>query len=125
MKKIEPDVERFMKLQKVNQFTGMDLSNPNRIELQVNVSSPAMLVITDLWSTGWSATMDGVTVPIHRVNYLHRGIWCSPGTHNIIMEFRPPSLVRGYFMTGAGIVSLIVLVIIRRKRRNVRKNILL
>lgn len=106
------EIDRFDRLQKANRLISADFSDPNRVELEVMVTIPAMLVMTDLWHPDWSILVDGRPRPLHRVNYLQRGLWCTSGTYRIIMEFRPESLSRGLFMTMSGILILIILIVI-------------
>jgi hypothetical protein len=106
----EEYLSHFERLQAANPITRLDFSNPNRVEVEVEMNRPAMLVMTDVWHPGWSASLDGERVPLLRVNYLQRGVWCGPGRHRVEMEFRPPPLNRGIIMTGAGLLGLIVLV---------------
>lgn len=102
----------FDRLQSENRVLKTDLSNPNRVVLDVDVSGPALLVTTDLWHPGWRVVTDtGIreTLRLHRVNYLQRGVWCLPGRYRIIMEYMPASLVPGLVMTWLGLLGLIVL----------------
>lgn len=109
----------FAELQATSPITRLDLSNPNRVEIEFEIERSAMLVTTDLWHPGWQAEMDGETIPIYRVNYLQRGVWSSPGRHRIRMEFVPPTLRRGWIFTGAGtlfFLGLIGLAFSQRRR---------
>ncbi|MEA1926937.1 MAG: hypothetical protein U9N73_01930 [Candidatus Auribacterota bacterium] len=120
LSEIEEDAN-FNDLQEKNIVTAFDLSDPNRIRIDVKVAAPSMLVMTDLYHPDWRATMNGKPVPIHRVNYLQRGIWCPPGEYQIMMIFRPGSLTRGLVGTAIGILvfSGLILMAVRqgRKRR--------
>jgi len=99
-------LSHFEGLQGANRITGIDLSNPNRIVLDLQVETPAMLVVTDAWHPDWRATRDGRPAEVFRVNYLQRGIWCPAGEYRVIMSFRPSSLVPGLAATAVGILIL-------------------
>ena len=45
-----------------------------RVVVRTKARRPALLVLTDSWFPGWKATVDGNDAPIHRVNYLIRGV---------------------------------------------------
>ncbi|MFH1037872.1 MAG: hypothetical protein V1789_04275 [PVC group bacterium] len=102
--------ENFLRLQEKNRVTALDLSNPNRVVIDAESSTPAMLVMTDVYHPDWRATLNGEPVPVHRVNYLQRGIWCPPGECRIEMAFRPSSIGPGLAMTGAGLLALLGLI---------------
>ena len=82
-------VEHFNELQAANRITKLDFSNPNRIEVDIDVSEPAMLVLTEVWYPGWQALVDGEPAALYRVNYLQRGIWLGRGNHRVELVFRP------------------------------------
>ena len=114
-------IESFNELQVANPITEYDFSNPNRVEVDLVVTRPAMLVMTDVWYPGWRAEIDGNPVPLYRVNYLQRGVWCAPGKHRVIMVFQPPSLNRGIIMTGVGLAGLIALIIVSRRQSRLER----
>ncbi|MDB5822776.1 MAG: hypothetical protein JWR21_1480 [Herminiimonas sp.] len=63
----------------------------SEIQLQAQVSRPAVLVLVDTFAPGWTAKVDNVDVPLFRVNGLFRGICLAvPGSHRISMSYRPP-----------------------------------
>jgi len=113
--KIEEGVGHFIELHHRNRIIESDLTNPNRLVLEVEVLESSMLVVTDVWNPGWQATVNGNPAKIHRVNYLQRGIWCLPGKYRVVMEFSPSTLPRGILLTGLGIFGLVILVVVSRK----------
>ena len=110
-------IERFIDLQEKNRIMSVTLSNPNRVELVVEVRKPCLLVTTDIWAKGWRAMVDGIPAPLHRVNYLQRGIWCSPGYHRIVMEFIPAGIRRGLIAGGAGVIAILLIGYLRLRRK--------
>ena len=105
-------LEHFQRLQEDNKIISADFSNPNRVVIEADISRSCMLVMTDVWNQGWklvSEIGEGEGNKIYRVNYLQRGIWCRPGRCRIEMEFKPPSLGRGFLMTWLGVAGLAVL----------------
>jgi len=79
----------FDKLQKDNPVTYIDFSNPNSINLKVNITKPSMLVLTEIWYPGWYASVDSKNVPLYKVNYCQRGIWLEKGYHVVKFYFCP------------------------------------
>jgi uncharacterized membrane protein YfhO len=41
------------------------------------------------YPAGWNAYLDGEQVPIHRVDYLLRGVHVPEGEHTLVMRFEP------------------------------------
>lgn len=116
-------IKHFQRLQEVNRIINMTSSNPNRMEVEIEIREPSMLVITDIWHPDWRVTVDGEESSLHRVNYLQRGVWCLPGHYRIVMEFIPASIGRGLIAGGSGIIALLLIgyLLIRRKRKTERK----
>lgn len=113
-------IRHYNSLQDSNRIVSRDLSNPNRVVLEVDVDEPSVLVMTDVWHPDWKITVDGKGESLYRVNYLQRGVWCPPGKYKIIMEFLPSTLKRGFTMTALGLAGLawLMLASIRRTSRS-------
>ncbi len=101
--------EYFEKLQQANRITGLELGNPNSIELEIEVALPAMLVLTEVWHLGWKARIDGKETKLHRVNYRQRGVWIERGKHRVELNFRPRIWTVG---AGVSIFSWAALIIV-------------
>ena len=62
--------------------------------------APAYLVFSEVWYPGWRAWVDGVEVPIFRVNFTFRGLYLpTPGEHTVVMKFDPLSWKIGLGLT--------------------------
>ncbi|MDF9833999.1 hypothetical protein M2103_002234 [Ereboglobus sp. PH5-5] len=64
----------------------------SRLEFKTNGEKTQLLVVSDAWYPGWSATIDGKETPIHRVNYMFRGVFVPPGAHEVTFSFWPVKL---------------------------------
>ncbi len=111
----EHPVKYFSRLQEANRLIRSDFSNPNRVELDLEVTYPAMLVITDAWHPDWRATDNGREVTIHRVNYIQRGIWLEAGSHKVKMEFCPVAVRVGRWFFLTGVAAAVFLLLCRRR----------
>jgi hypothetical protein len=63
-------------------------------EIRASVESPgnSLLVMSEIYyDAGWHAWIDGQPAPIHRVDYLLRGVVVPPGKHELRMRFDPAS----------------------------------
>lgn len=110
--------DHFSDLQAANRIEKLDLSLSDKIEMEIDVARDCMLVMTDLWHPEWYLAVDGKKETIHRVNYLQRGVWCTPGKHHLILEFRPAARRRGLWLTGFGVVIVMILLIWKLKKGN-------
>ncbi len=63
-------------------------------ELHYDVSSPTggLMVLSEVYYPGWTATVDGKPVEIGRVNYILRALRIPAGEHKVVLEYRPTSL---------------------------------
>jgi hypothetical protein len=81
---------------------------PDRVRVSTDAGRRSMLVLADTYYHGWEAAVDGEPAPIHRVNHTLRGVLVPAGSHEVVFEFRPPSLRNGLLISVLS--SLLVLV---------------
>jgi len=117
----EDYISHFKILQEKNLISRINLDNPNRIEIDIDVTVPAMLVLTEVWYPGWKAFVDNKQTKIHRVNYCQRGIWLDKGNHNVRLEFRPLALRIGRGISLGAIGLMIGLLVISRLRKKKKR----
>lgn len=71
-------------------YTGAEMS------FSVERSSPGFLVISEIfYADGWIALLNGEEIPIHKTNYLLRGVEIPTGSHTLEFDFRPASFYTG------------------------------
>lgn len=91
--------------------------DPDRPALIVNTRAPGLLVVADTWMPGWTATVDGRTVPILLGNYAQRVIPLpDPGRHLVVLSYHPPGLAPGHALSLASVL-IWVLIMARGKTR--------
>jgi uncharacterized membrane protein YfhO len=54
-----------------------------------------MVVFSEMFDPGWSALIDGVTAPLHRVDFAVMGVVVPAGVHVIELRYRSPGLLLG------------------------------
>ena len=74
------------------------------------------LLLTLPYDEGWSAKLDGHSVPTQNVLNALTAISVTPGTHKLEMEFHTPMLWEGCCLSLAGLMFLFVL--IRNERQS-------
>lgn len=60
---------------------------PRRMTLQVDVLRPGWLLVTDSWSHGWRASVNGRATPISGGNFVFRAVPVEPGTNLVDFQF--------------------------------------
>ncbi len=66
---------------------------PDRVEIEVNASAPAILTLHDLWYPGWEVYVDGVQKSVLRSNLLFRGVELPAGARHVEFVYRPLSFI--------------------------------
>lgn len=78
--------------------------NPREIVLEVQMETPGMVVLSDLWYAGWQAELNGIEVPIVRANHSLRGVEVPANKSTVVMRYNPPALTWGLRLSAVGIV---------------------
>ena len=65
---------------------------PNELKYDVNAAKGGVLVFSEIYYPGWTATVDGEPVEVGRVNYVLRAIQLKPGQHKVVLQFFPRSV---------------------------------
>lgn len=98
---------------------------PDRVDLQAEMETPGLVVLSDAFYPGWKAEVNGAAAAIVRVNQFVRGVFVGAGSQRITFEYNPPAYRLGLAITGAftlGLVGLIFWQIPLPGRKSVRKN---
>jgi len=88
----------------------------NRVLLEGSSPGGGLLVLTDQHFPGWKAYVDGSPAPIHRADYLFRGIVLPAGKHRVELVYRPMSVAIG--AAGTALAALAIGVIAWSSPRN-------
>ncbi len=67
---------------------------PNKITYEVNSNKGGIVVFSEIYYPGWTATVDGVEQELGRVNYVLRALQVKPGKHEVVLSFFPKSITR-------------------------------
>lgn len=66
------------------------------IGLNVTATGNNLLFLSESWyPEGWKAYIDGQETPIHRINYMFRGVVVPAGQHSLTMKFEPSGFYLG------------------------------
>lgn len=65
---------------------------PNQLTYDVKSDKGGVLVFSEIYYPGWTATVDGQSVEVGRVDYILRAMNVKPGHHKIVLSFFPKSI---------------------------------
>jgi hypothetical protein len=78
------------------------------VSIDVAAARAGMLVVSQAWFPGWSATVDGRAEPALRADGLLIGVPVAAGTHHVVLRYHAPGLRAGALLTIATCVALLV-----------------
>ena len=88
---------------------------PDRVSIDARLDSPGLVVLVDTFDPGWLALLDGVPVPIRRVNVAFRGVDVPAGRHRIEYRYRPRAVVFGLWFSALSVGVLAVALVAGRR----------
>lgn len=65
---------------------------PNELHYDITADKGGVVVFSEVYYPGWTATIDGQSAELGRVNYVLRALKVPAGTHKVVLEFRPTSV---------------------------------
>jgi hypothetical protein len=77
-----------------------------RVVVETDASRAALLILGDSWFPGWKATVDGEPAPIHRVDYVIRGVSVPAGSHRVEFRYEPASVRAGFAVSGLALLTI-------------------
>lgn len=96
----------------------------NRLTYETESPKGGVVVFSDIWYPGWTATVDGEETEVVRVNYILRAVRVPAGRHEVVMSFDPRTVkVTEAVAYGAlGVLLIIVITVIARSLWNRRRS---
>ena len=65
---------------------------PNNLKYNVESKNGGVLVFSEIYYPGWTATVDGKPAELGRVNYILRAMRLEPGKHEVVLDFHPSTV---------------------------------
>ncbi len=65
---------------------------PNELKYECQSGKGGVVVFSEIYYPGWTATVDGQEAELGRVNYILRALSVKPGKHEIVLTFKPKSV---------------------------------
>ena len=94
---------------------------PNKLTYNVKSVRGGVVVFSEIYYPGWTATIDGEPVELGRVDYVLRALTVTPGQHQVELSFFPKSLdiTESVAYASFGLLAiLLVLAVFLYYRRN-------
>ncbi|MBO4892661.1 MAG: YfhO family protein [Prevotella sp.] len=84
---------------------------PNELTYEVNSGKGGVVVFSEIYYPGWTATVDGQPAELGRVNYILRALNVKPGKHDVVLTFKPKSVNTTETIAYVSYVILILIVL--------------
>jgi hypothetical protein len=84
---------------------------PNQLTYEVNSGKGGVIVFSEIYYPGWTATVDGVGQPLGRVDYVLRALQVKPGSHKVVLSFFPKTLDRTETVAYVAYVLLLLILL--------------
>ena len=85
---------------------------PNRLTYDVQTDKGGVVVFSEIYYPGWTATVDGVEQELGRVDYVLRALKVAPGRHEIVLSFFPKSIDHTETIAYAGYAALLAILLL-------------
>ncbi len=89
-------------------------SDFDSVAIQAAMQCPGMVILSDNWFPGWSATVDGRPARLWEADTVIRGVEVPAGAHRIEMRYRPLSVRLGAWMLALSLAGLAALAWLRK-----------
>jgi hypothetical protein len=100
---------------------------PDRISIATRAAAPGLLVVSEIYESGWRAYVDGDEVEILPTDHALRGIPIPDGEHTVELQYDPLSLRLGLWISGIAAATMVVTFVaagwswLRRRNRRLRR----
>ncbi len=81
----------------------------NTVRIRTESDADGFVVFTDNYYPGWSASVDGKNEKVYRADYTFKAVFVPKGTHTVIFQYMPPSLIIGTMISLIGIAVMFII----------------
>jgi hypothetical protein len=85
--------------------------DPDRVEIDVELESPGIIILADVFYPGWKLTINDKPAEILCVNRMMRGAFATAGKYHLVYRYEPESFRIGLWLTAAGALGLVGMMI--------------
>ena len=96
---------------------------PNQITYKVRSGQGGVVVFSEIFYPGWTATVDGVEKELGRVDYVLRALAVEPGEHEVVLSFFPKTIDRTETIayTSLAFLLLLILFVVGMEVKHIKK----
>ena len=95
---------------------------PNALKYELNSAKGGVVVFSEIYYPGWTATLDGEKVEIGRANYVLRAVQVPAGKHHLEMTFSPSSIKVTETIAWIALATLVILLMAALGRSIMNEN---
>jgi hypothetical protein len=77
---------------------------PDRLRVEVDLTGPGYLVLTQTFDRGWGATVDGQRATVERANLAFQAVRAPVGHHVVELTYRPAFLLSGLLVSATALL---------------------
>jgi hypothetical protein len=90
---------------------------PNQLTYKVKSGKGGVVVFSEIYYPGWTATIDGQEAELGRVNYVLRALQVKPGEHEVVLSFFPKTVDRTETIAycSLGLLFLLIIAVVARE----------
>ncbi len=92
-------------------------SSPDEVQLELEATRPALVILSDRFDPGWSVEVDGLPGTVLRADGIFRAVEVTAGKHQVQFRYRAPGRA-GWWITAATL-GLIVMAAVALAARGV------
>lgn len=81
---------------------------PNSLTYTINSAKGGVVVFSEIYYPGWTATIDGQPAELGRVNYILRALNVKAGKHEVVLDFHPSSISTTETIAYVALVALLL-----------------
>ena len=109
-------------LQDTLSLVTLDKYLPNQLTYTVQSGKGGVVVFSEIYYPGWTATVDGEEVELGRVNYVLRALQVKPGRHEVVLSFFPKTVktTETIAYISYGLLALVIILLIVMSVRKLR-----
>ncbi len=86
-------------------------STSDTVELDVSSECGGVLVLSDMYYPGWTATVNGEDSKVYATDVALRGVAVPAGESRVVFRYEPSSFRLGLVAFAAGVIALLVLLV--------------
>ena len=81
---------------------------PTRITVTLQMDTPGLVVLADLWDKGWKAYLNGKPVTVLRANHAIRGVMVPAGSGTLEFRYEPATFAWGLTLASLASLALVI-----------------